>query len=257
MKSPTTQDKLNSNSVPQCVNERNTREPKKCSESSCQAVNDNITNTKLLNSRECTEPNIIVDLKRSHDVAIKQGRYIDFLEKLPYKRIKYKMINCNFTFHKQLYLIYILWLKVSNNGVHRSKSSPHITLKQDQGKSKPQHSSKRPSVKCSKEPKLHTYHEIYIDLQNSIMMEHETNDPSNGWSSQLFIGQDGLKHRKYDVETLEMGILNEEIQSKVPQIVSNSILDSYAELKAWTTATNTSVCETKVNYIRISILIQI
>ena len=129
--------------------------------------------------------------------------------------------------------------------IPRSISSPLITLKPD--RIKPQSGSKTTSYLNSsshiqKEIK-HTYHEIYIDLQNSIMLEHET-DPQYGQRGTSKINENqnfGDENCGVDKENDTLEILQEEETSKYDYILSNSVLESYAELKAWTNITTESL----------------
>ena len=136
-----------------------------------------------------------------------------------------------------------------NRDIPRSISSPIITLKESKLKTKTSHSSKR-SVRHQPQTK-HTYHEIYIDLQNSIMLEHETDQYATGRHVLQNIHQNALVDDLNDAKNvLEMkNIHHNEIQSQSTRIISNPILESYAELKAWTNATDSSLGQIKVcNY---------
>ena len=73
-------------------------------------------------------------------------------------------------------------------------------------------------------------------------------DPKPGTGS---FGTLGFSTSQNDAKNvLEMkNIHNNEIQSKSTRIISNPILESYAELKAWTNATDSSLGQIKVcNY---------
>jgi hypothetical protein len=107
-------------------------------------------------------------------------------------------------------------------------------------------SSKR-SVRHKPEAK-HTYHEIYIDLQNSIMLEHETDQFTKGRYLLQNIRQDTSADDLNDAKNiLQMkNTRNNESQVKCTRIISNPILESYAELKAWTNATDSSLGQIKV-----------
>ena len=136
-----------------------------------------------------------------------------------------------------------------NSYVHRSISSPIITLKESTLKTKTSQLTKR-SVRHQPQAK-HTYHEIYIDLQNSIMLEHETDQYTKGRYLLQNNNQDTLQEDlNDDKNVLEMkNTHNNEIQAKSTRIISNPILESYAELKAWTNATDSSLGQIKVcNY---------
>ena len=129
--------------------------------------------------------------------------------------------------------------------IPRSISSPLITLKPD--RIKPQSGSNTTSYLNSsshiqKEIK-HTYHEIYIDLQNSIMLEHET-DPQYGQTRSSKMNK--IQHfwdenARVDKENDSLEILQEDVTPKYDDILSNSVLESYAELKAWTNNTTESL----------------
>ena len=80
------------------------------------------------------------------------------------------------------------------------------------------------------------------------MLEHET-DPQYGQRGSPRINKnqhfwDEKARLDKDNEMLE--ILQEEGTSKYDYILSNSVLESYAELKAWTNNTTESSSENKV-----------
>ena len=75
------------------------------------------------------------------------------------------------------------------------------------------------------------------------MLEHET-DPQYGQrgSSKIYENQNfGDENCGVDKENDTLEILQEEETSKYDCILSNSVLESYAELKAWTNITTESL----------------
>ena len=125
----------------------------------------------------------------------------------------------------------------------RSISSPIITLKPDRIKPQiPSNSTANAKSHNQKDTK-HTYHEIYIDLQNSIMLEHETDShygqngllPNMNKNYLCFEDNTCLDGEKENLEMVEEE--QEEEKAKYFHIVSNSVLESYAELKSWTNNT--------------------
>ena len=125
----------------------------------------------------------------------------------------------------------------------RSISSPIITLKPDGIKPQiPSNSTANAKSHNQKDTK-HTYHEIYIDLQNSIMLEHETDShygqngllPNMNKNYLCFEDNTCLDGEKENLEMVEEE--QEEEKAKYFHIVSNSVLESYAELKSWTNNT--------------------
>ena len=131
--------------------------------------------------------------------------------------------------------------KQINGGILRSISSPLITLKSDRTNPPitPTPITNPTSVAHPQRNLKHTYHEIYIDLQNSIMLEHET-DAQYGKIGLSSINTDincpedntYVSKGKERLEMVEEE--HDEEQAKNYCSGTNSVLESYAELKAWT-----------------------
>ena len=121
---------------------------------------------------------------------------------------------------------------------NRSISSPHISLKEKKNEIDSFCSSQRLIKRQKQTNEEHTYHEIYIDLQNSIMLEHETGQTTHSRKSGLNEFRNRLPTVQYNEDLVtEQGT----IESMSPEMAETKILDSYVQLKAWTNATDTSV----------------
>ena len=121
---------------------------------------------------------------------------------------------------------------------NRSISSPHINLKEKKNEIDSFCSSQRLIKRQKQTHDEHTYHEIYIDLQNSIMLEHETGQITHSRKS----GLNEFKNRLTTDQCNEEFVTEQgRIEPRSAKMAENKILDSYVQLKAWTNATDTSV----------------
>ena len=123
-------------------------------------------------------------------------------------------------------------------------SSPLITPKENKLSSQTINSTKRLSRR--QKQRKHTYHELYIDLQDSINLQNKADEHLKIPCTQLNIDTINMKNSFQNSEKIEIDKQHNQPQNNNVQIAANTVLGSYAELKAWTHATNASVKDMKV-----------